>query len=128
MTCSIIFEPKDCIVLATYLGNEEFSSLSSSVDATVKVLMENNCSKLLCDLSKSTIKMNITEMVQLEKNITESMQAHGIHPVTIKRAMVRKNNKANKDNYHFFETHSVNSLHRVKVFSQQDEALAWLRE
>ncbi|PKO00576.1 MAG: hypothetical protein CVU42_03270 [Chloroflexi bacterium HGW-Chloroflexi-4] len=128
MTYSIIFDANDCIVLATYIGSEEYGSLSSSVDETVKVLLENRGTKLLCDLSKSTIKMNITEMVQLEKTITDSMRAHGIHPITIKRAMVRKNIKANKDNYRFFETYSVNNLHRVKIFSQREEALDWLRE
>lgn len=128
MPCTILYDASVGVVRAIYTGNEEFSSLSSSVDATIKVLLENNCTKLLCDMSKSTIRMNVLEMIQIEKIINDAFRVHNILPIKIKRAMVRKINKANLENYHFFETSSVNNLHRVKVFSQCDEALTWLLE
>ncbi len=126
MSCTIVFDAGVGVVKATYIGNEEFDSLSSSVDATIKELLDNNCSRLLCDLSQSTIRMSVFEIVRIEKIINDAFRAHNILPMKIKRAMVRKINKANLDNYHFFETSSVNNLHRVKVFSQSDEALDWL--
>ncbi len=126
MTCTIQYDPGSGVVKATYLGGEDFVSLSSSVEETVLALINNHCTKLLCDLSKSTVRMSIVEMVQIEKSIHTALRSKSIHPISIKRAVVRKDNDGNLENYKFFENSSVNNLQMVKVFSLCEDALDWL--
>lgn len=101
----------------TGIGSDEV--LQPAADECVAILNEHDSNKLLVDERDFTYNTSIS-------NIYDSAEGMKGISRTNKMAIVYSESPSNKSDYRFFETVSRNRGYNVRVFEDQQKAMAWL--
>jgi len=83
------------------------------------LLQKHKCNKVLNDLRKASLTKSIFDIYNIPRIVDDS----GV-PLSSKRALVVK--EKNSD-FKFLETASVNIGHQLKIFTDFDDAVEWLK-
>lgn len=119
MKWDIEYQKEHGIVYARLTGIGTDELLQQSADECVAIANKNDSNKFLVDerdLTYSTSISNIYDSAEGMKGISR----------TNKVAFVYSESPSNKNDYRFFETVSRNRGYNVRVFENQQKAMAWL--
>jgi hypothetical protein len=128
VTYSVTYDPLEKIITIAHQGIVNAAYVKEVVEKTVQLVIENQCFKILSDFRKAKLGLSIVGMLETQKLIGQALDAKDIPTYKVRRALlVRKINLFNKD-FSFFETVSVNRAQNVKLFSDPEKALEWLKK
>jgi hypothetical protein len=111
------------IVETEYIGVVTYNEIIDVCHEIPNMALKCNCFLTLGNYSKADLEISVSEIYNLPKIIAEILLPLGIHPHKFKRAFVIT--KHMKD-FHFFETVTLNSGQKAKVFLSVEEARDWL--
>jgi len=126
MQYSIIYEADKDYILITINGEIEDRIMQTAIREAGQVIVEHNCNKILGDFRNATFKLNTMAIIGLYKFWIDSLKQNGISPFKAKRVILLNQDQETTENFHFFETISLNRSQQVKILFNKDEAIAWL--
>ncbi len=125
MTHTVTFNAELNIVETKVQGDlwpAEAKALTSEI---AQAVIQHNCCLCLSDYRQAVLRLSTLDLYEIPKSITKLLKAADIPANKLRRALV-VSNKA--EDFHFFETVSLNDGQLAKVFQDRDQALSWLYE
>jgi hypothetical protein len=119
MTFSVHYEPQKDIIESQVIGKLDLEVLTALASEVCRLLLKHDCKLFFNDLRNARHNLSTIEIYL----VPEILKEIGL-PLSGKRALLVS---TDLDDYAFFETTSVNRGHRVKVFTDPDLAIDWLR-
>ncbi len=111
------------LVELIYKGKVTPVDLQDALLAAVKLANENNSILFLADCSEMEGGHSVVDLYGLI-SLYESV---GLH-LKMKEALLLPSMKSPKEDVKFYETACLNKGFNVKVFSQKEKALTWLKQ
>ncbi len=108
----------ECMMCRVF-GELQASELPGFAADVIALLDKHNCVRVLNDLRKVDLRLSTMAIY----NIPELVAGAGLQP-NVKRAIVFRKDA---EDYEFFETVSINQGQFVRVFTDFDKALTWLK-
>jgi hypothetical protein len=121
MEYNVDYDQENDYLIASYEGVLNFETMKEYVREIVSTAQECNCKRLLNDLRK----VRITGATMAIFNTPEAMEIEGMDG-SWKRAVVV--DEQYRQDFRFYENVAVNRGHRIKVFTEFDDAIIWLKE
>ena len=121
MEYNVDYDQENDYLIASYEGVLNFETMKEYVREIVNKAQECNCKRLLNDLRKARIGKDTMTIF----STPEAMEIEGIDQ-SWQRAVVV--DEQNKQDFRFYETVAVNRGHRIKLFTEFDDAIIWLKE
>jgi hypothetical protein len=109
----------ECIY-ATFTGKITMALVYEYIDTIIPILKEHDCSRVLSDSRNAELQVSAMDILSFPK-----LAAKSIFTSRCKRAVLAS---PGQSGYAMYETLSVIQGHKVKVFSDRDEAMKWLLE
>jgi len=110
---------KECI-FSTFTGKITMAIVHEYIDTILPVLKEHDCKRVLSDSRNAEIQVSAIDILSFPK-----LAAKSILTARCKRAVLAS---PGQSGYFMYETLSVIQGHKVRVFSDRDEAMKWLME
>ena len=120
MTFNVSYDQANKWLICSFTGTLDSKSAQVFAEAVADTASKHDCKCLLNDLRQAELDMSTVEIY----HIPGMLDTTGID-LSWKRAIVAAGDL--KD-YRFFETVARNRGYRVRVFTDQDQAMYWLRE
>jgi hypothetical protein len=111
---------------AVYEGELNMKGIQEMMSGAAQAMLEHACFLVLSDYRKASLAVSITDLYELPKLIMKRGKEMGLSPYKIKRALVIPTQAY--DNFHFFETVSLNNSQNVRIFTDEEKAMEWLFE
>ena len=123
MTHIVDYNPEFGIIETMVQGQLTMLEAKEFISEIAQMAVEQNCFLCLSDYRQATMEMSTLQIHDLPKVIAHIVTALGVHPSHFKRAIV-----VEKDfnDYHFFETVTLNAGQSIKLFHESDHAKKWL--
>ena len=123
MTHTVTYNPGSGVIETIAQGKITLSEAKEIIFEISRMAMEQNCFLCLSDYREATIDMSTLEIHDLPKVLSATVTSLGLSPRQFKRAIIVK--KSFED-FHFFETVTLNAGQNIKMFQDTDEAKKWL--
>jgi len=111
---------KEDHLLIEFTGRFTIDSANRSVDVLMKKCEETSCTRVLFDIRSMTGDMSTIDRYKVGQYGCDTIDR------TIRIAMLGRKDQVSPDK--FFENFTVNRGLSLKVFTVQEEAVAWLKE
>ncbi len=121
MEYNVDYDQENDYLIASDEGVLNFETMKKYVREIVNKAQECNCKRLLNDLRKARIGKDTMTIF----STPEAMEIEGIDQ-SWQRAVVV--DEQNKGDFRFYETVAVNRGHWIKLFTEFDDAITWLKE
>ena len=122
MSYTIKYDPRiDCIV-SSIKGIIDFELAGNFTRDAARAIREHNCSRLLGDFRRATTNLSVLEIDDAAQLVLEVSLESGVPP-SFRRAIVVARDL---EDYSFFQSASRIRHHNIRVFTDIDEAKAWL--
>jgi hypothetical protein len=121
MEYNVDYDQENDYLIASYEGVLNFETMKEYMREIVKKGQECNCKRLLNDLRKARIGKDTMTIF----NTPEAMEKEGIDLGWIRAVVV---DKQHKEDFRFYETVAMNRGHQVRLFTEFDDAINWLKE
>ena len=109
---------RDCLV-GSFTGTLDLKTIAQFAKAIAAAAQTHDCKRFLNDMRKAKVDFSTVELYRMPG----VLDASGLDP-SWRRAIIAS--KQLKD-YRFFETVAQNQGYSVRVFTDPDEALTWLK-
>jgi len=109
---------------AVYEGELTISEALKMLDEVAIVLSLYNCRRLISDYTNARLALSFMDIHKMPVLLKQQTEEKGFSIFIVKRAIIAPS-QLNQD-FHFFETVSVNNSHNVKIFFNLEEARNWL--
>lgn len=123
MPHTIIHNPQEHYLEMKAWGSLMMDEAGEIISELLQAVKENNCPLILSDYRQATMDLSVAEIYLLPNKIAEKASSMELSGHKIKRALVAEEGS---QNFHFFETVTVNRGQPTKLFSTMDEAKKWL--
>lgn len=121
MQCTVTYDKENDYMISSCEGVLNVEAMSEIARKIAETAKESGCKKLLNDLRKVTLEVDTMEIFKSP----DTVQTEGIDR-SWKRAVVV--DEKYKGDFHFFETVAVNRGHLLRVFTDYNAAVTWLKE
>lgn len=128
MAYSVQYDENENLVLITMNGEINQASARMAIQQAMKTIQEHHCFFTISDFRNANLVLNTFELVNLQDFWISSFNAISMPSYTARRAFLLNPNQNTLERLRFFETLSVNRNQPVKLFFDQDEAIAWLKK
>ena len=118
MGYELIFDDERKILVGRVMGKLEPSLVQQMAAELANMIQKHRCTKMLNDLREVEFPSSVYDIYNIPRLIGQA----GV-PLGCKRALLV--NELAGD-FRFLETASINIGHQVRIFSDMDEAVAWL--
>jgi hypothetical protein len=118
MPYEIEYDTDSACMMCRMAGKIDQQLVRDFLAELVTLVEKHRCTRTLNDLREADLALSMLDIYGIPKLISQA----GLGPTT-KRAVVVS---ASRDDYHFFETVSVNLGQYVRVFTDFDKALKWV--
>ncbi|MEP7135344.1 MAG: hypothetical protein ABI904_10470 [Chloroflexota bacterium] len=125
MSYSINYDEMGFIRL-TYEGDANLSDMKEVLSHGALLAAEKSCFRVLSDFRAMKLDLSVMELFRIPENQKEQSRELKMHFAKFRRVVVVPERDFNK--YKFFENVAVNRAHRVKIFTDIEEAIEWLLE
>ncbi len=107
-----------------YEGDADLGDLREVITQGVSLAVKQNCFRVLSDFRLMRLHLSAMDIFSIPAKQILQAQEMNVQYFKYKRTMVVP--AADFESYKFFENVAVNRSHNIKVFTDFDEALAWL--
>lgn len=118
MSFTIEFDAATGGICVRISGQLDRASVHPIVEAVARLTRERGCTAIINDLRDTDVKLGTVDLFEISRLVDRSGVAAGVPRATIV--------KENHELAGFYETVNANLGHRVRVFTDLDEARAWL--
>jgi hypothetical protein len=125
MAHTVRYNPDLQIIVTWTQGEVTLSESKEIISEIIQLAVAQNCFLCLGDFRDETIKLSTLEIYDLPKIISNASTAQGIPASRFKRAIVVKQGW---NDFHFYETVTLNHRQNIKLFEDIEEAKRWLLE
>lgn len=123
MPYTIAYNTAAHIIELSFQGGITVSDAREMVNDVLELATKHKCSLLLNDFRDAEISASTVEIYEFPLTVAEGFVSAGGNPAGFKRALVVAKGL---EDFHFFETVSINRGQDVKLFNNLDEARKWL--
>jgi len=111
-------------ISVAYHGEATMEGMIELIACGTRLAKEWNCFLVLSDYRAMKLELSISALYDLPNQLVLQAQKMGLSPYKFKRALVVPVEKL--EPYKFFELVSSNRAHLLKVFTDMEQARAWL--
>lgn len=111
-------------ILVVCEGNLTLNDINEVFQQGAALAISRSCSLVLSDFRKMYLTLSVLDVYKLPEYFASRMRQMKASANKFKRALVLRTDQVAK--YKFFETVSVNRSQDVRIFTDMDEARAWL--
>ncbi len=126
MQYSITYNNEKQFILITLVGEIDIPIMQKAINEADQVIIEHQCNRIIGDFRETLFSAGTLDILHLYEFWIKTLKANHIAPTESKRVIFIKPDQKNWDNFHFFETISVNRNSRVKIFYDLDKAVEWI--
>jgi hypothetical protein len=123
MTHRVAYNPELGVIETIAQGTLTLSEAKEIISEIAYIAIEKNCFLCLSDYREATMDMSTLQIHDVPKVLSKLVTSLGLHPSQFRRAIVAE--KGFQD-YHFFETVTLNAAQNIRLFQDMDEAKKWL--
>ena len=123
MTHTVTYNPGLGIIETIAQGKLTLDEAKEIISEITQMAIEQNCFLCLSDYHEATIDMSTLEIYDIPKVLSNMVTSLGLNPSQFKRAILVE--KSFED-FHFFETVTLNAGQNIRLFQDTDEAKKWL--
>jgi hypothetical protein len=120
MHCTVTYDKENDYVVASCEGVLNIEAMSEIARKIVEKAKEHGCKKLLNDLRKVKLEVDTMEIFKSP----DTLQEQGIDRNMMRAVVV---DEKHEGDFHFFETVAVNRGHLMRVFTDYNSAITWLK-
>jgi hypothetical protein len=120
MPFDVRYDPEHDCIISRYSGDLDMKSFREYAAEMAKTASKHDCKCLINDMREAEIKWSTVDLY----NLPNLLDSEGITR-SWKRAILFTEIS---ENARFFETAARNKGYRVKIFTDRDEAMGWLRK
>lgn len=125
MSHTVIYNSVIQVVETKAQGHLTLTEAKEIISKIIQTAKESNCVLCLSDYREAEINMSTLEIYNIPKIISATSDSQGLFANEFKRAIIVKKDL---ENFDFYETVTLNSGQRAKLFQDIDEARRWLFE
>jgi hypothetical protein len=118
MSYTVDFDAETGIVYIRVFGQLDRAAAPAVVGELVKLMRDRDCRAVINDLRDTDLRLGAVDLFEVSRLVDRTRLADGVP-----RAVVTRNDHELAG---FYETINANLGHRVRVFTDPDEARAWL--
>lgn len=107
-----------------YEGDAKLKDLKTVIAQGVALALEKDCYRVLSDFRAMSLSLSALELFSIPDHQVSQSKELNVPFYKFRRAVVVPKEKFEK--YKFFENVAVNRSHRVKIFVDPEDAIAWL--
>lgn len=122
MPWSVSFDADACVVTTVYAGDLSPAALRDAVATTLATCLEHACVTLLADCTQLEGGHSVLDLYDAAVSIGAVPGA-----ARLKEAVLVPSSAAAADTVQFWETAATNRGIHVRLFTNRDDALNWLR-
>lgn len=115
-------------VIIALEGDFSGAAFREHADTALKLILDQNCEKLLYDFRKTVFKLSTFEIIQIHKNEEELLLKNGISLDHYRRAIVTPHELNFFSDLFFIRVISASRVQNLKQFSKIEEAIDWLTQ
>ena len=125
MPHSIVYNKDLHIIETTYHGAVTMEEIKEFCLEIITVSKQHQCFMTLGDYRNAQVSISTLDIYQIPKMISASLEDQGAAPSRFKRAFVTSHSH---EDFHFFETVTLNSGQNARIFETIEEARVWLQK
>ncbi len=123
MAHTIVYNPDTQTIEIKLQGDITLNEIKELYSESARVAKQQNCFMFLSDYTEAKLKLSTLEIYDLPNILLETLAPSEISASTLKRALVVAKDL---DDYHFFETITINRGQSTRIFQDVAEAKKWL--
>jgi hypothetical protein len=123
MTHTVTYNPGLGVIETIAQGKLTLREAKEIIIEIAEMAIEQNCFLCLSDYREATIDMSTLQIHDIPKVLSTTVTSLELRPGQFKRAIIVK--KGFED-FHFFETVTLNAGQNIRLFQDTDEAKKWL--
>ena len=120
MEYNVEYDQENDILIARYQGVLEIESLINLAKVITKKGQEHDCKRLLNDFRHASIEVDTMELF----NVADQLKSEGFDRKWKRATVIAEQYRGH---LRFYETVAFNRGHRVRVVTELDEAINWLK-
>ena len=109
---------------AVFEGDLSIFEVLEMADEVATVSNRHNCRLIISDFTNARLALSFMDIHKMPGLLKEQAEKKGFSIFMLKRAIIAP--EQTHQDFHFFETVSLNNSQNVKFFSDQEEARTWL--
>jgi hypothetical protein len=123
MTHTVAYNPDLGLIETLAQGKLTSIEAKEIISEIAQVAIDQNCFLCLSDYREATMDMSTLQIHEIPKVLSNMVMSVGLHPNRFKRAIVVENGF---QDFHFFETVTLNAGQNIKLFQDIEAAKTWL--
>ncbi len=123
MPHTVRYNPELRIIETVVQGDLTRQEAEEIISGIIRTALETGCYLCLSDYRQAVMKLATMEIYKVPHLILDASLAQQLDAGKFKRAIVVS---ADQEDFHFFETVTVNSGQNLRVFEDVQTALEWL--
>ncbi len=125
MAQTTVYNAESQLIETKFEGIVAFKDVKEIVSKIAQVAKEHNCFLCLSDYRDAELKLTTSEIYNLPKLLSDITALYGLCATAFKRAVVAR---MGLEDFHFFETVTLNNMQNARLFHDLAEAEKWLLE
>ncbi len=125
MAQTTVYNAEAHIIETKFEGILDLKEAKEIIAKITDVAKEHNCFLCLSDYRDAELNLTTSEIYNLPKLLSDVTTLHGLSATLFRRALVVRKDL---ENFHFFETVTLNSMQNARIFHDVGEAKRWLLE
>jgi uncharacterized protein (UPF0276 family) len=113
------YDRESDLIIGKVSGSFDAATAQAVAAKLAAMIQDTGCGRLLNDLTEAAITSSTFDIYSIPRIVSKS----GI-PISCKRAILIA---GSPEDFHFLETASVNVGQQIRMFSDRERALEWLR-
>ncbi len=127
MAFACSFNISEKYLLFSYEGELTDAAINEFLEEAPQQILSHQCYKLINDYRDAILNFSPARLIEVQQKVAEAMLTRGISLHLITRALVINESINNFSYSHIFETVNLNHGLNLKVFTNMDEALQWIK-
>ncbi len=125
MTYKLAFNEDEQIIEIEVEKDFDWSVMEKLVPDVSQWIVEKKCNRILVDVRNAQLKLSTLKIYMTPEMLTREFAKYSVDVRLVKRALLVQKDY---DNFRFFETVTLNQSQKMRLFSNEPSARAWLRE
>jgi hypothetical protein len=124
MKFKVSYLEKEQIIVSRLSEFFDWSVAEKMVPELSTLIKEKNCRHILLDFATANMKLSTVNIYMTPEKLANEFLKYGVDIRSLRRAMVVAKDE---DDYRFLSNVTVNKSQLLRIFHDEESAIAWLR-
>jgi hypothetical protein len=125
MKFQVSYLEKEQIIVSRLSEFFDWSVAEKMVPELSTLIKEKNCRHILLDFATANMKLSTLNIYMTPEKLANEFLKYGVDIRSLRRAMVVAKDE---DDYRFLSNVTVNKSQLLRIFHDEESAIAWLQE